>query len=273
MPKNPTDLRNPNSIEKRREKNLIERVNKEAAEDGRNLEREIARALYEESKSVGPAVEKMDADAKNAAKVALIQTAISKAKAAVSRAVTHRKKSYQRCLELVSAVEQARSEIEDDNIADGKFDKTVSDQSIADWLNGDGHNAAQGGEWDGKLVRDVLFRGPELIITHWVLECRTRMTAKALSADFSQPIDILSELERDYLERIADAIAISHRLNGHRRRDRTELLDEAQYLAKAVSDEQRNVGSLNMLARERLWKSFAEEDGSPLLDQDAAHWP
>lgn len=273
MAGNPTGRKKPNSIEERREKAFIERVNKEASEGGRKFVTEIARAVLDESERFEKSGESLEATATKAAKAALIQSAISKAKAAVSRTATAHINAYDRCVGLVSAVEQAREEIGGRNIAEGRFYKVISDAAIANWLNDHGYKAAQGGAWSDKQVREVIFRGPERIITYWVLQCRTRMTAKALSADFSQPIDILNELERDYLDKIAEAIAISHRLNGHRSRNVEELLEEARHLAKMVSEEQRNVGSFNMLARERLWIAFAEEDGSTLLSLDKDQWP
>lgn len=262
MAKNETDGKNPNSIERQRENALIERINKEASKDRRNLELEIVRTIAEESRKSESTGESYAAGSVKKAKIALIQTAISKAKAAVSRTATMRINAYERAVRLLPVVEEARDEIDARYNAEGLFGKLISDEAIADWLNSNGHNAPQSGPWSGKQIREVLFRAPELIITHWVLECRTRMTARQLSADFNQPIDLLSELEKHYLEKIGEAISNSHRLNGHRKRTSEELLEEARHLAIRVSEEQRRGGSLDMLARERLWKSFESDPDS-----------
>lgn len=273
MAKNTANRKSLNFIEKSHNTALFERVAKGVSEGAREIDREITGAILTEVDQFNRTIEPDDEAGAKAAKIALIQTAMSKAKAAVSRTVTRRNEAYQRAVALLPAVEQARCDINDAYIAKGMFYKEISDEAIGNWLTQREFLPPQGGKWTGAQVREVVFRAPERIIMHLVLECRTRMTAKALSADFSQRPDLLTELEREYLDKIATAIDISHRLHGHRPRGRDELLEEARHMANEVAKSQREAGSDNMLARERLWKQYAEYDGSVLLDQDSADWP
>jgi hypothetical protein len=192
----------------------------------------------------------------------LIQKEQDRAKAEVSRTATVRIQAYERALKLLPFVERARRELEDEYHR--KFYlKDVSHRAIANRLNefckeegGTQCKPPHGQSWSGKQVTENIMRAPERIIECAVLECRTRMTAFALSADFTRPFDAVTELEREYLGYVADAIEIEHRLNGNRTRTREELLDEARHRAIEVAANQRRMKPLSMMARERLWKHF-----------------
>lgn len=185
----------------------------------------------------------------------------ARAKATVSKAATDRAQAYERAKRFLPLIEQARAEIEQDYHR--KFyQKDVSLKAIAEWLNefskrnGSTFNAPHGGSWSGKQVAKNILGAPDLIVEAAVLECRTRMTALALSADFTKPSDAVSELEQLYLGYIAEALDLEHRLNGHRTRTREELLDEARHKAIEVAADQRQRKPVSMMARERLWNHF-----------------
>lgn len=183
-----------------------------------------------------------------------------KAKREVGSQARQRLDAYDRAAAMLPWVELARAEIEDarpEHFKDG-----VSDNAIARWLNlnheGRGvPRAAQGGEWGRKTVRAVLMDVDQRVIAHAVLECRTRMTATALRADFTKSLDKVEALEREYLDYIADAIDLGHRLRGDRQRERGELLAEARVAAIEEAARQRSRKPISMMARERLWTGRA----------------
>lgn len=192
----------------------------------------------------------------------IIRDEEARAKKNASSAATQRIQAYERAVALLPLVDRARRELEAE-YHKKFYSKAVSDRAIADRLNeyckedgGRRYRPSGGGSWSGKQIRENLMRGPERIIECAVLECRTRMTAMALSADFSQPLDVVTELEREYIGYIADAIAIEHRLNDNDERSRAALLEEARHRAITVAATQRSNKPVSMMARERLWKQF-----------------
>ncbi len=184
----------------------------------------------------------------------IIHTELVKAKASVARAARDRLDAYQHAVDMVEYVEQARREINDANYRKG-FEKPVSDNAIAQWLNDAGHLTRTPGLWSRKTVRTALMDADIRAIEHAVLECRTRMTAQALSADFTA--DTVSELEAEYLAVIAEALALGHRLRGNRARSADELAVEAKRRAIEVAAVQRARKPISTMARERLWDGFA----------------
>jgi hypothetical protein len=192
----------------------------------------------------------------------LIQSEEARAKGAVSSLAAQRIQAYERAVRLLPIVEMARRELEAE-YHKKFYTKAVSDGAIAKRLNeyrrqkDDSRFAPLGGnDWSGKQVRESLMRAPDRIIDCAVLECRTRMTALALSADFTQSIETVTELEREYLGYIAQALELDHRLNGNAERSPTALLEEARRKAIEVAAIQRSSKELSMMARERLWKFF-----------------
>ncbi len=121
-----------------------------------------------------------------------IHTELVKVKASVARTARDRLDAYRHALDMVDHVEQARREIEDAHYE--KFiEKPVSDNAIAKWLNDAGYLTRTPGLWSRKTVRTALMEADSRVIEHAVFECRTRMTARALSADFTA--DTVSDLE------------------------------------------------------------------------------
>ena len=185
-----------------------------------------------------------------------------KAKRIVSRVATQRIESYQRALSILPFVEEARIELTYEYEEKG-YNKSVGDNAVAKWLNskiGKIENPnllpARGKLWSSTQLRLNIMDAPARIIEAAVLECRTRMTVLALSADFAKPIDAVTKLEQEYLGYIADAIEIGHRLNGNEPKSREKLLEEARYKAIDVAAMQRQRKPMSMMARERLWKNF-----------------
>ena len=179
----------------------------------------------------------------------------ARAKAEVSRNATRRIKAYERALEILPHFERARDQLQNEYYK-ASISKDVSDEVIAKRLNQYGIRPPGQGEWSRKLILENLKRAPDRIIECAVLECRTRMTEMALSADFSKPLGAGTELEEEYLGYIAKALEIRHRLYDNAPRTPEALLVEARFEAIEVAARQRASKPVSMMARERLWKHF-----------------
>lgn len=191
----------------------------------------------------------------------LIADEEARLKGIVTKVTNSRVKAFERLKRFVPLIEEARHDV---NFEFGSklYSKKASIKAIAEWLNGywrvNGRDfaAPRGGDWSGKQVTDDVFDAPSKIIDQLVLECRSRMTVRALSADFAKPLLEIAEIEREYIDYIADALDLEHRLHGNRKRTRDELLEEARHKAIEVAADQRRRKELSMVARERLWKHF-----------------
>ena len=166
------------------------------------------------------------------------------AKAEVNRTATTRIKAFTKAKNMLPAIEEAHRAI----TIDGKRD---SMRALARWLTENGHGPSQSQSWSSKTIGDVLYRADDRAIEHAVYECRTLMSARALSADF-EATDV-GELEAEYLDIIADALAIGHKIRNERPRSREELMIEAKAKAIEVARHQRRTKLTSMAARERLW--------------------
>jgi hypothetical protein len=194
-------------------------------------------------------------------RIALIQDEITKAKAEVGRKSAERLAADERGYRMLKPMTEARAQILAERLNDGRSEN-ISDSALAKALNAMALNdptlrPPRSNEWGHKSVRSVLFRADDLMIEHAVFECRTRMTVRALSADFTKSLDVVHELERHYLEIIADALDLGHRLRGEFVRDRPTLMKDALQRAQEVATRQRAGKSYGMRARERLWEGFA----------------
>lgn len=190
----------------------------------------------------------------------LFRNAISQAKADVSRAVSARQEAYAWAQQMLKPIEEARTAIRID-LAIERKDREPRESEIAEWLNQNGirpkGRQAENSKWSRVQLGKTVFRADERMIENAVLECRTRMTVMALSADFAKPVDMAHSLELEYLELIADALELGHRLRGERSRSREELMNDARHAAVDVARRQRANKPVSMAARERLWEDYA----------------
>lgn len=185
----------------------------------------------------------------------LIESELVRTKAQIASAATRRLDAYALAWRMVEHVEHARREIDDENYRRGFEGKRISSAALAKKLNENGHLRSPGQMWGKSNVEMTLLRVEKYIVDQAVLECRTRMTAKALRADFDRStVDVL---EAEYLKIIAEAIELSHRMNGNRQRSAEELAEEAKYAAIDMAAQQRAKKQISMMARERLWSGFA----------------
>lgn len=107
----------------------------------------------------------------------------------------------------------------------------------------------RGKAWATALVNEI----DASLVDEAVLECRTLMTARCLSADFDG--DTLGELEREYVEIIADIIALGRRIRNQKPIARQELLKRAIEDAQEAARRQRkDKPQVTMAARERYWR-------------------
>ena len=107
----------------------------------------------------------------------------------------------------------------------------------------------KGKAWANALVNEI----DASMVDEAVLECRTLMTAKCLSADFNN--ETLGNLEREYVEIIADIIALGRRLRNQQAMSRGWLIDRAVEDAQEAARRQRSdKPPVTMAARERYWQ-------------------
>lgn len=106
-----------------------------------------------------------------------------------------------------------------------------------------------GKAWANALVQET----DASLIADAVLECRTRMTALCLSANFeSQTVDTL---EAEYVEIIADMLALGRALRNQPVWPRTQLIEQAWGDAKEQARQQRQEKPpVTMAQRERFWR-------------------
>jgi hypothetical protein len=108
--------------------------------------------------------------------------------------------------------------------------------------------AGKGKAWADAIMTET----DDALIHEAVLECRTLMTARCLSANFDTAR--LGEIEAEYVEIIADALALGRRLRNQLPLSRGDLLIEARREAISKADEQRRCKQVTMAARERYWR-------------------
>ena len=179
----------------------------------------------------------------------LIDDETARARAKVGSEARQRVAAYDIAVEILPHVVKARAALHRcyENLG---YSKEVSPGAIAKEMKG-----ALGREWGRSTVANQLYRADERIIEHAVLECRTRMTLNALSADFTR--ETVTHLESKYLDIIGDALDVGHQMRGERQRTRAELVREAREVAIQVAHRQRVRKPISMAARERLWDGFA----------------
>lgn len=122
---------------------------------------------------------------------------------------------------------------------------------LAEWLNTNGHRTSTSGRFVGKNLGTTLFSVDRLIAADAILECRTRMSALALSADFSVPPDDIVPLESECLNRIKAGIVLARNLERRSTLTDSQLADMAREMAINEARDQRVHGEyLPMLARD-----------------------
>lgn len=172
-------------------------------------------------------------------------SAFDMATRSVSAAITTRLKQYAWAKSMIEPVRRARLEL----VPEGKRGKT--DAAMARWLNDNKFRTVNGHTFNTKAAGLLMYAAAEGMIEHAVLECRTRMTAVALSADFASADARVESLEAEYLPIIADALETGYLLAGLTVPRSGALMQEAQAAAVRVAAEQRSQ-PMSMLARARL---------------------
>lgn len=183
----------------------------------------------------------------------------TRAKADLAKSAKARLAAFKRVSIIAPLIERARQEMAYEKDQKGQND-WVSDSAIAKWLNSYAKRtksrrylAHNGKQWTPDKVRHWLFSAPDRMIFLAVLECRTRMFEISERADFEKPYSDMHEIEKKYLQFMAKAVALEHRLWGNRERLLPELIEEARIKAVDFSNEQRQKKPISMTARYMLW--------------------
>jgi hypothetical protein len=151
---------------------------------------------------------------------------------------------------LLPVVEQARNEL----------GASIGPMALADWLNDRHHKTSTGNRFRGPNLGLTLFSVDRMIAKDAVLECRTKMSALALSADFTVPPADAAPLEIECLERIKEGIVLARRLENRFALPEDQLTREARQMAIDESKRQRDDREyLPMIARD-CYLTMAEFD-------------
>jgi hypothetical protein len=152
--------------------------------------------------------------------------------------------------EMLMVVQQAR---EDLGVA-------VGPEALAKWLNEHHHKTSTGNWFRGSNLGTTLFSVDKLIAADAVMECRTKMSALALSANFDIAPTDSQPLEAECIERIKEGIVLARQLERRSILSENGLTVEAQQMAKDEANRQRDDGRYApMLARE-CYLTMAEFD-------------
>lgn len=183
----------------------------------------------------------------------------TRAKADLAKSAKARLAAFKRVSIIVPLIERVRDEVAYEKDQTGQKDR-VSDSAIAKWLNSYAKRtksrrylAHNGDEWTPDKVRNWLFPAPDRMIFLAVLECRTRMFEISERANFEKPYSEMHVIEKKYLDFMAKAVALEHKLWGNRERSMPELIEEARIKAVDFANEQRQNKPISMTARYMLW--------------------
>lgn len=176
-----------------------------------------------------------------------------KHKATVSTQQAVRLKTYAWAKTMVEPLAKAREALRPSR-------KHESYRAIAKWLTesadkgGGGCTTSEGRGFKAQTVGDLLVMATNNYKDQAVLECRTRMTALALSASFETADAARDGLEADCVRVVADANRLADQLNGRPELEDAAYLANARVEAKQIAADQRKNKPMTMEAREKLWK-------------------
>ncbi|WP_159867006.1 hypothetical protein [Novosphingobium sp. 9U] len=184
---------------------------------------------------------------------------VRRLKRTITGQAVKREKAFEWAKRMAPQVERARQALEasqspEDRNSGKRFD---SDEALARWLNAKGARSVDGHRGISRqLFSRILNEQIPNYVSHCVFECRTRMTAMALSADFETADAAVDRLEIKYITYIAEALALGRRFRGEFPAPHEMLMAEARAAAIEVAQEQRKGRQSTMAAREGLWKDY-----------------
>lgn len=152
-----------------------------------------------------------------------------------------------------------------------------NDQTLCDWLNnyrdenGLPVRTIQNGHFIPRTLHDlhgVAHRYAEDL----VLECRTKMSARAMSADFKLRTIVQDTLEAEAVRKLVPVIGLVCRLQGLPIPPRAERREEARLLMIEVAKQQRQSQYAPMLAREAYLSDDEFDIMAPAFRDDDGFW-
>lgn len=122
---------------------------------------------------------------------------------------------------------------------------------ISRWLNAKGHRTVSNRMFEGKNLGATLFSVDKLVAGDAVMECRAKMSALALSANFEVAVSDSEPLQIECIERIEEGIVLARKLERRRPLSSAELYEEARRMAVEQAKLQRDdTRYVPMMARE-----------------------
>lgn len=145
-------------------------------------------------------------------------------------------------------------------------------QALCDWLNSRSIASSQGGRFVPATLHIELYGVADRYAEHVVLECRTRMSARALSADFEHRHADRNSLEHEAIEKLVPVLALVYRLQDIPEPEHSELFMEAQAKLVAAAREQRHSKYSPMFARIGYLSPDEIDVMAPAFRDDAGFW-
>jgi len=159
--------------------------------------------------------------------------------------VARRERMWKSATEIVGLVEAAHREAMDQG--EREIGEALSAAKIKAFIK-----RKKGQDLSRTGLHRLMYHDQHAHIDLIVLECRTLMSARALSADFEG--ETLGELEARYLELIVSVIALWRRLLNRPTICPSKLRSRAAALAASTASQQRRGKPITMASRERFWR-------------------
>jgi hypothetical protein len=173
-----------------------------------------------------------------------------------------RQKAFKWAQSILPALEQARAEL----------GRSASDQELCDWLNAHQVTGPNGGRFHRPKLHEQIASVADTISADLVLECRTRMSARSLSANFQVSLTALSEFEAECIERIGEAINLTRQLLGDAPLTGDALQREAKDKAHSTAKAQRVKDYAPMLGRDCFMTPDEYATISTVFEPDNEFW-
>ncbi|ATP18546.1 hypothetical protein [Sphingobium yanoikuyae] len=145
-------------------------------------------------------------------------------------------------------------------------------QALCDWLNGRFISSSQGGRFVPATLDIELYGVADRYSEDLVMECRTKMSARALSADFEQRGADGTSFEGEAVEKLVPVLALVYRLQALPVPSSSTLRDEARSKMIVVARDQRRSKYAPMLARDCYVSQDEIDVMAPAFREDAGFW-
>lgn len=143
---------------------------------------------------------------------------------------------------------------------------------LCKWLNDHHIHSSQRGRFIPATLDIELYGVADRYAEDLVLECRTKMSARAMSADFSLRGDDQSTLESEAIEKLVPVVALVYRLQGMTVPSESDLREGAKSKVIDIAQSQRESRYDPMLARECFLTDDELDLMAPAFREDDGFW-